>query len=113
AHATDPADRPWTTGFYKQPVAGPVRLTRDGIVGDQIADTVNHGGADKAVLAYAASHYLLWREELPALGFDALAVDFGPGALAENLTVAGLTEHDVCIGDRWQVGSEVRLQVSQ
>ncbi len=111
--ATESADKPWTTGFYKQPVAGPVRLTRDGLVGDQVADKRHHGGPDKAVLAYAVSHYELWREELPAMGFDALPVDFGPGALAENLTVAGLTERDVCIGDTWQVGSEVRLQVSQ
>jgi MOSC domain-containing protein YiiM len=110
----EPAGKPWTTGFYKMPVDGPVQLTSDGVVGDQIADTKNHGGADKAVLAYAASHYDLWRQELAALQLDpAFAAQFGPGAFAENLTILGLCERNVCIGDVWQMGAEVQLQVSQ
>jgi MOSC domain-containing protein YiiM len=103
--ASDPMDRPWTTGFYKEPVVGPVRVGRTNLEGDGQADLVNHGGPEKAVLAYSADHYPIWRSELdkPDLPF---------GAFGENFTVIGQTEADLCIGDRWVVG-EVRLEVSQ
>jgi MOSC domain-containing protein YiiM len=103
--APEPMDRPWRSGFYKDPVAGPVWLGRTNLAGDGQADLVNHGGPDKAVLAYAADHYPDWRAELslPDLPF---------GAFGENFTVAGLTEADVCIGDRWALG-DARLEVSQ
>ena len=98
-------DRHWTTGFYKQPVDGPVRLTRLGIKGDRVADTRHHGGPDKAILCYAASHYERWREDLPDLEMTA-------GALGENLTVQGADESSVCIGDSYELGQCV-VQVSQ
>jgi len=103
--AADAMDRPWKTGFFKEPVAGPVAFTSAGADGDEQADRVNHGGPDKAVLADSADHYLGWRTELeiPELPF---------GAFAENLTIAGLTEAEVCIGDRWRAG-EVLFEVSQ
>ena len=103
--ASDPLDRPWTTGFYKEPVVGPVHLGSTNLEGDGQADLVNHGGPDKAVLAYSADHYPVWRSELgmPDLAF---------GAFGENFTVTGQTEKDVCLGDRWVLG-EVRLEVSQ
>lgn len=99
-------DRPWTTGFFKEPVAGAVRLGRTNLEGDGQADTVHHGGPDKAVLAYSAEHYAGWRQTMgkPSLPF---------GAFGENFTVTGLTEADVCIGDTWQVGDEAVVQVSQ
>jgi len=101
----DPMERLWTTGFYKEPVVGPVRVGRVNIDGDGQADLVNHGGPDKAVCVYPADHYPYWREalNLPAQSF---------GAFGENFTVEGLTEAVVCIGDIWQVGG-VTLQVSQ
>lgn len=104
--ALDPMDRPWTTGFYKQPVFGPVRLESTNLEGDGQADLVHHGGPDKAVLAYSADHYAYWRQTLndPKLPW---------GAFGENFTVQGLTEADVCIGDSWKIGDEVTLQVSQ
>jgi MOSC domain-containing protein YiiM len=103
--AADPQDRPWTTGFFKEPVAGPVYVRAENIDGDGQADRENHGGPDKAVLAYSADHYPGWRERLgrPDLPF---------GAFGENLTVAGLAEADVCVGDRWRCGP-VRFEVSQ
>jgi MOSC domain-containing protein YiiM len=106
AGAADPLDQPWTSGFYKEPVRGPVRLGPTNLDGDRQADRVHHGGPDKAVLAYAADHYVYWRVALrdPALPF---------GAFGENFTVAGLTEADVCIGDVWKVGPEAVVQVSQ
>lgn len=104
--AADPLDRPWTTGFFKEPVAGPVRLGKTNLAGDGQADLVHHGGPDKAVLAYSAEHYPLWCESLnrPSLPF---------GAFGENFTVSSLTEADVCIGDTWQLGDEAIVQVSQ
>ncbi|MBA4062298.1 MAG: MOSC domain-containing protein [Isosphaera sp.] len=103
--AADPHDRPWSTGFFKEPVAGPVRVGFTNLAGDGQADLANHGGVDKAVLAYAAGHYPGWRDELgmPDLPF---------GAFGENLTLSGLTEADVCVGDRWRVGP-VLFEVSQ
>lgn len=104
--AAEPMDRLWTTGFYKQPVNGPVRLGVTNLDGDGQADLVHHGGPDKAVLAYSATHYTDWRRKLdnPTLPF---------GAFGENFTVEGLTEADVCIGDIWKVGDGATVQVSQ
>ncbi|MCC7422683.1 MAG: MOSC domain-containing protein [Planctomycetaceae bacterium] len=105
AGAEDPMDRPWTSGFDKRPVEGPVRVGFTGLEGDGQADTVNHGGPDKAVLGYSADHYDAWRRELQK-------PDLPHGAFGENFTIAGLTEADICLGDIWQVG-EATLQVSQ
>jgi MOSC domain-containing protein YiiM len=105
AGATDPMDRPWTTGFFKHPVPGPVFVRQSNIDGDGQADLEAHGGLDKAVLAYSADHYGLWRAEFVDL-------DLPFGAFGENLTIAGITEFDVHIGDVWRVG-DVLLEVSQ
>jgi len=102
--AADPHDRPWVSGFFKEPLTGPVGVHFTNLDGDGQADLVNHGGPDKAVLAYSADHYPAWHGELGSnLPF---------GAFGENFTVAGLTESDVCIGDVWEVGP-VRLAVTQ
>ena len=102
--ADDPMDRPWTTGFFKEPVEGPVRVRVLNLDGDGQADLRVHGGPDKAVMLYAAAHYPAWNAEL---GF---AMPFG--AFGENLSVRGMTEADVCIGDVIDVGT-ARLEVSQ
>ncbi|HTC64686.1 MAG TPA: MOSC domain-containing protein [Candidatus Saccharimonadales bacterium] len=103
--AVDTHDLPWTTGFFKSPVSGPIKVSATNLDGDAQADLINHGGVDKAVLAYSADHYPKWREELhiPDLPF---------GAFGENLTIAGLSEESVCIGDIFRVGS-VKFEVSQ
>jgi MOSC domain-containing protein YiiM len=103
--ADDPLDQPWRTGFFKTPVAGPVWLGRTNLVGDGQANLRVHGGADKAVLGYAASHYPLWRSELNL-------PDLPYGAFAENFTIAGQDEAHVCLGDVYAIGA-VRVQVSQ
>jgi MOSC domain-containing protein YiiM len=103
--ATDPLDRPWTTGFFKEPVAGPVPVRRTNLAGDGQADLRVHGGPDKAVLAYAAAHYPGWREEL------AMA-DLPFGGFGENLTVEGLVEATVCLGDVMRAGTAL-LQLAQ
>ena len=102
----DPHDRPWRTGFFKQPVIGPVRVEAETIAGDGVADRVNHGGPDKAVLGYAADHYAGWR--------TILGPDAGGGGFGENLTLDGQTEQTVCVGDVYAVGEGgVVLEVSQ
>jgi MOSC domain-containing protein YiiM len=98
-------EKPWTTAFYKTPLSGAVRLGRMGLDGDRPADRKYHGGADKAVLAYAAAHYPLWRREL-----NRQEMTFG--GFAENFTVQGLEEKTVCIGDTYRIGA-VLVQVSQ
>jgi MOSC domain-containing protein YiiM len=103
--AADPHDKPWTSGFYKSPVSGPVFVGTTNLDGDGQADLKNHGGIDKAVLAYSADHYPLWRRELENPSFPF-------GAFGENLTIAGFREDSVCIGDVFSIG-EVRFEVSQ
>jgi MOSC domain-containing protein YiiM len=103
--APDPGGHAWTTGFFKEPVAGGVHLGTTNLDGDGQADLKNHGGRDKAVLCYAASHYALWREELGR-------PDLPYGAFGENFTLDGLDEASVCIGDVYTAGS-ARVEVSQ
>jgi MOSC domain-containing protein YiiM len=103
--ATDPMDRPWTSGFVKEPVHGPVLVGREHLDGDGQADLRVHGGVDKAILAYSANHYPAWRAELNMPNFP-------HGGFGENFTIDGLDESTVCLGDVWQVG-EVRVEVSQ
>ncbi len=102
--AADPAEQPWRSAIVKTPVEGPVFLAASGLTGDGQADTREHGGPDRAVLALPADHYAAWREELsmPFLKY---------GAFGENFTVSRLTESGVCIGDIYQVG-ESRVQVT-
>ena len=98
-------DKPWTSGFLKQTVSGPLWLGSINLAGDGQADLVHHGGEHKAVCVYPAAHYPYWRE---ALGIPNLAFgDFG-----ENFTVDELTEDNTCIGDVWTIG-EAAVQVSQ
>jgi MOSC domain-containing protein YiiM len=103
--AADAHDKPWTTGFFKTPVPGPIFAGTTNLAGDGQADLENHGGVDKAVLAYSADHYPKWRDELRM-------PDMPYGAFGENLTIAGLSEESVCIGDIIRIG-KVAFEVSQ
>jgi MOSC domain-containing protein YiiM len=98
-------DKPWQTGFYKEAQSAPCWLGYEGFRGDEQADRRYHGGPEKAVCVYPAEHYPYWRE---ALGHS----DLPHGAFGENLTVEGLPESEVCIGDRFSLG-EALVQVSQ
>lgn len=95
----------WTTAFFKTAVAGPVWVNSLGLDGDEQADQENHGGPDKTVLAYSADHYAYWRQHL---GLP----DMPHGGFGENLTISGLDETTVCIGDTWRAGAVV-FQVTQ
>lgn len=87
-----------TTGIYKEPVAGPVRIRALNLDGDRQADLRVHGGRDKAVYAYPSEFYELWRRERPEL-------ELGWGQFGENLTTEGLLDGDVGVGDRFRIGS--------
>lgn len=94
----------WFTAFHKNPIPGPVWLGATQLAGDGQADPRYHGGPDRAVLAYAAGHYPLWRAELER-------PDLPYGGFAENFTISGQTEDTVCLGDIYAVG-DARVQVS-
>lgn len=79
------------------------------MAGDQQADLTVHGGPDKSVYAYPAEHYEFWREQLPAEQHEHLEAW---GAFGENLTLEGMTEHDIGIGDVLQIGT-ARLRVTE
>lgn len=93
-----------STGIYKQPVEGPLFLSTVNFEGDGQADLVNHGGADKAVCAYPYEHYAYWE--------NTLGKSMPYAAFGENLTMRGLLEDRVCIGDVYRIGDAV-VQVSQ
>ena len=86
------------TSIFKSPVTGRVRVTRLNLEGDQQSDLAVHGGVDKAVYAYPSEHYPFWRKELPSL-------QLAWGAFGENLTIEGLLEDAIKIGDRLRIGS--------
>jgi MOSC domain-containing protein YiiM len=86
----------------KIPVEGPVAVTWNGFAGDSVADRIHHGGWDKAIHLYAQDHYAWWRTEKP--GHRLLGA---PGAFGENIASSGLTEADICLGDRFTLGSAV------
>ena len=93
------------TAIFKEPVDGPVTISKLNLAGDKQADLTVHGGSEKAVYAYPAEHYEYWREELPDVAFSW-------GKFGENLTTEGLGEDTLCIADRLRVGSAV-LMVTQ
>jgi MOSC domain-containing protein YiiM len=93
------------TGIFKEPVTGKVFVHKLGLAGDKQADLTVHGGIHKAVYSYPFEHYEYWSRELGRDGFPF-------GQFGENLTVSGLLEDDVHIGDQFRIGSAV-LEVTQ
>ena len=88
------AKKSGVTGIFKRPVRGPVEITSNGLAGDSICDTENHGVPD----------YAWWSE--------ALGRELPPGTFGENLTISGFESMGVFIGDRLYVGAEVVLEVT-
>src|SRR5690554_1892510 len=74
-------DKQWESSIFKETVSDPVWLSKTGLVGDEVADTENHGGQEKAIFAYSIAHYDLWEKEL---GLPNIEV----GLMGENLAVA-------------------------
>lgn len=86
------------TSIFKSPVDRRVRMTELNLDGDAQADLTVHGGVDKAVYVYPSEHYAFWHRELPGVALPW-------GTFGENLTIEGLLEPDVRIGDRLRIGS--------
>src|ERR1051325_7915597 len=86
------------TSIFKEPVEGNVQVERLNLAGDRQSDLTVHGGIEKAVYAYPSEHYAYWRELLPG-------VDLPWGIFGENLTVEGLSEDSLNIGDKLSIGS--------
>lgn len=89
---------PIATGIYKEPVAGLVKVGEFNLAGDRQADLSVHGGYSKAVYVYPSEHYEFWRAELPEM-------EISFGMFGENLTMLGLLEINVKIGDCFRIGT--------
>jgi len=86
------------TGVFKDPVPGSRRVRRLNVDGDGQGDLTGHGGEQRAVFVYQIDSYRYWEHELGRH-------DFVYGQFGENFTVEGLADDEVCIGDRYQIGS--------
>ena len=98
-------DEPSATA--KRPRIGPVAIDPLGLAGDEQADLTVHGGPDKAIHHYPFDHYTMWRGEIgehPLLG--------AAGAFGENISTQGMFEAEVCIGDRFRLGTAL-VELSQ
>src|SRR4051794_25335475 len=96
--------RPVQSAIGKAPVDGRVRVAGVNVAGDDQADRRVHGGADKAIYAYAREDTAWWGRELGA--------ELGPGAFGETLTVEGVDVSGALIGERWRLGT-IELEVCQ
>ncbi len=98
-----PKDVPWQgrtvfTGVFKDPVTGPRRVAELNVEGDGQGDLAGHGGEQRAVFVYQLDSYRHWEQELER-------DDFVYGQFGENFTIEGLGDDEVCIGDRYRIGS--------
>lgn len=95
------------SAIAKLQVEGELTLTELGLAGDEQAETIYHGGADRALCHYPREHYAYWAQTLPEQ-----AALFYPPAFGENLSTEGLTERNVFIGDIFRWGNTL-IQVTQ
>jgi len=93
------------TGIWKSPVQGRVKVRRLNIDGDGQGDLGGHGGPNRPVMVYQMDSYRYWERELARS-------DFSYGQFGENFTVDGLADAEVCIGDRYRIGSAL-FEISQ
>jgi len=93
------------TAVWKHPVVGRRQVKRLDVVGDGQGDLAGHGGEQRAVLVYQIESYRYWETQLNRTGFTY-------GQFGENFTVEGLPDNQVCIGDRYRIGSAL-FEVTQ
>jgi MOSC domain-containing protein YiiM len=86
------------TSIWKNPVSDRIRVSKLNLDGDQQSDLAVHGGAEKVVYAYPSEHYSYWRNALHNVALPW-------GAFGENFTTEGMSEDQIHIGDRLQIGS--------
>jgi len=94
-----------TTGIYKTPVNQAIYLEKEQVKGDEISDRNVHGGEYKACYLFSADHYPYWKNLYPNLEWEW-------GMLGENLTVKGLDENKIYIGNIYRIGSAL-IQITQ
>jgi MOSC domain-containing protein YiiM len=88
------------TAVWKNLVTGPVMVRRGNIDGDEQADKNGHGGEHRAVFVYQLDSYRYWAEHLRRDNFE-------HGQFGENFTVEGLSDDEVCLGDRYRIGEAI------
>src|SRR5271170_4170464 len=93
------------TSVWKQPAEGRRLVRRLNVDGDAQGDLAGHGGEHRAVFVYQMDSYRYWQSEL---GRN----DFVYGQFGENFTVDGLSDREVCIGDRYRIGGAL-FEVTQ
>jgi ferredoxin-NADP reductase/MOSC domain-containing protein YiiM/ferredoxin len=93
------------TAVWKRPIAGRVMARRLNIDGDGQGDLAGHGGENRAVMVYQLDSYRHWEKYLQRN-------DLEHGQFGENLTVDGLPDSEVCIGDRYRIGKAL-FEVTQ
>lgn len=94
-----------TTGIFKEPVEEGIFLNQFDVKNDTVVDRKYHGGLDKACYLYSANHYPFWKEKYTNF-------DWKWGMFGENLTIDGLDEKEIFIGDEFSVGDAI-IQVSE
>lgn len=92
------------SGIFKNPIEGEIYLGHLGLEGDKVADNKNHGGPDKAVCAYCVDHFPFWENRINR--------KLKAGAFGENLSISGLTEAGIHIGDQFKIGDAI-IECSQ
>jgi MOSC domain-containing protein YiiM len=100
------------TAIRKTAVVGPVAVKALGLQGDEQADLSVHGGLDKAIYAYPSEHYAFWRALRAEAGLSEIDAELPFGAMGENLTLSGLLERDVWVGDVLEF-AQCSLRVTQ
>lgn len=93
------------TGIFKTEVKQPLYLDFTDVKNDNVVDRKYHGGLNKACYLYSADNYEYWQKKYPSL-------EFSWGMFGENLTISGLNESNIYIGQEYQIGKAV-IQVSQ
>ncbi|UZO80220.1 MOSC domain-containing protein [Aquimarina sp. ERC-38] len=94
-----------TTGIYKYPVDKEIYLDKEDVAGDSVIDRRYHGGVDKACYLYSADHYAYWQGLYPYL-------EWNYGMFGENITLEGLKEENLFLGDIYQLG-QAKVQITQ
>ncbi|MGB5500307.1 MAG: MOSC domain-containing protein [Maribacter sp.] len=93
------------TGIFKYPTNEALFLGKTAVLKDTVIDRTNHAGVNKACYLFSADHYPYWKKMYPELKWDW-------GMFGENLTIEGLNEAEIRIGDVYKVGNAL-VQVSQ
>ncbi len=92
------------TGIYKKAVNS-IYLEKEAVKGDEISNRKVHGGEFKACYLFSTTHYQYWKEHYPNLPWEW-------GMFGENLTVEGLNENEIFIGDIYKIGNAL-VQITQ